>query len=64
MKEVFRDSTTTIFEDENGNVFGIVKDSSRKDVYSVTVRKPGEKGRTIATRCLYSTAVELIKNER
>lgn len=60
MKEVYRDSTTVILEDARGTVFGIIRDNSRKLYYNVSARKPGEKGNTIATRCTYEKAMEII----
>lgn len=61
MKKTYEDSTSQIFENERGTIFGIVKDNSRKAVYTVTAREPGQKGKTIATRCNYDTALSLIK---
>lgn len=62
MKRVYKDSTTEIFETENATVFGIIKDNSKNNYFNVTARRNGEKGKTIATRCTYDKALEIINN--
>lgn len=61
MKKVYEDSTTEIFETDT-HIFGIIKDNSMKNYYSVSAREKGKKGKTIATRCTYEKAMNIIKN--
>lgn len=59
MKKVFEDSTTEIYETENGSVIGIYKDNSLKQYYTVTVKQIGSKVKTVATRCTYKKAMQI-----
>lgn len=61
MKKVYEDSTTEIFETDT-HIFGISKDNSLKNYYSVSAKEKDKKGKIIATRCSYEKAMDIIKN--
>ncbi len=58
MKEVGRNSGMIVYETEKGNTVGIVKDecAGMRQYFHVVVRKPGEYGKTVKTRCTFETA--------
>lgn len=60
-KPLIKDSTTEIYETDDGTIIGITKDNTIKDYYTVTVRKPNQKAETVATRCTYMTAINIAK---
>ena len=62
LKEIFKSGITTAYEDERGYIFSIQEDNSRRRYYKVTARRPGELGKTIATRCTWETAQALIRD--
>ena len=61
MKKVYEDSTTEIYETDT-HIFGISKDNSLKNYYTVSAREKDKKGKVIATRCSYEKAMNIIKN--
>jgi len=60
MKQTYSDSSTTIYETDT-MVYGIIKDNSRRTYYTVTARPRNGKATTIATRCTWERAIEIIK---
>lgn len=62
MNKTYQDSTCTVFETET-HIFGIIKDNSPKPFYTVTARPKSGKGKTLATRCTYEKALEIIKGQ-
>ncbi len=62
MKETFRNSMTTIYENERGDLAAISRDESHKAYYHVIVRRADEsKGKTIKTRCTHEKAYAIVK---
>ena len=63
MKEIYRNSTTVIYETESGATVGICEDENRtsfKKYYHVVVREKGaSKGKTVKTRCTFETAYSI-----
>lgn len=62
MKRIFKDSTTEIYTNAAGDTAGIIKDSGAGNCYFVTIRRAGEKGKTIKTHCNYDTASFVVEN--
>ena len=61
MKEIYRDSTLTAFETEDGTRIIIAKNSTPKTFFKIDVKMPGCKAKTVATRCTLERAMEIAR---
>lgn len=64
MKRTFKNSLNELWENEKGDMVGIFCDDcikTRKSYFHVVVREAGwERGKTVATRCTYETAMQIV----
>ena len=61
MTLVHKDTRIEAYDREDGCRVVLERDNTPKHYYSVFIKRPGEKGKTIATKCTYETAIEKAK---
>lgn len=60
MTLTFKSEYMEVYESET-KIAAIYKDNSLKSFYTVAARTKGEKGKTLATRCSYEKAINIVK---
>ena len=59
MEKIYESSTSETYKTNSGVIIGIDKDNSLKNYYTVFVKEPNKKGKTVATRCTYEKAMRI-----
>ena len=62
IEKIYQTETTETYKTSNGTIIGIDRDNSIKNYYTVFIKEPNKKGKTVATRCTHEKAM-LIINE-
>lgn len=60
IEKIYETSTSETYKTNNGTIIGIDKDNSIKKYYTVFVKEPNKKGKTVATRCTYEKAMQIV----
>ena len=50
------------YKSKNGTIICIERDNSLKKYYTVRVNEPGKRLKTVATRCTYEKAMQIVKS--